>query len=159
MSSFQSKRITKTCRQINLSTPDKVFPLLCPVLEKEWIDGWEYEMIFSMSGVVEKGCVFQTLSHSNVKTTWYTTRHEPEQFIIEFVRVTPGEMIVRIYIRLSDNNNGTTVANIMYEYTPLSESGNSWIEKESDAVFNANMTYWENAINHYLQTGQKLLKS
>lgn len=158
MNSLQSKRIIKTRRQVNLATPDKVFPLLCPVLEKEWIDGWEYEMIYSVSGVAEKGCVFQTPSPGNVKTTWYTTRHEPEQFIVEFVRITPEEMTVRIYIRLTDNNNGTTTADITYEYTPLSETGNDWIEKESETVFNANMAYWEKAINHYLQTGTKLLK-
>lgn len=159
MQTFQAKRISKTYRQINSATPDKVFPLLCPVLEKEWIDGWEYEMIYSVSGVAEKGCVFQTPSPGNVKTTWYTTRYKPEQFIIEFVRITPGEMAVRIYIRLSDNKNGTTAADITYEYTPLSETGNTWIKKESGTVFNANMAYWEKAINHYLQTGQKLLKS
>lgn len=159
MKSFQSKRITKTYRQITLATPDKVFPLLCPVLEKEWIDGWEYEMIYSISGVAEKGCIFQTPSPGNVRTTWYTTRYEPEQFSIEFVRVTPGEMVVRIYIKLIDNHNGTTAADISYEYTSLSATGNRWIEDESGPAFIANMTYWENAINHYLQTGAKLLKS
>ncbi|MGI9537489.1 MAG: hypothetical protein ACR2PB_10480, partial [Desulfocapsaceae bacterium] len=45
--------------QLN-STPEKVFPLLCPVREYEWIPQWQCEMIYSRSGVAELGCVFST---------------------------------------------------------------------------------------------------
>jgi hypothetical protein len=73
--------------------------------------------------------------------------------------MTPAEMVVKISIRLTDNSNGTTAADILYEYTSLSEEASHWVTEELDAAFNSNMSYWEKAINHYLQTGTKLLKA
>ena len=42
------------------ATPDRVFPLLCPVREYEWIPGWECDVLHSVSGVAEEDCVFRT---------------------------------------------------------------------------------------------------
>lgn len=50
----------KSYRQTIDAPPETVFPLLCPVREAEWLDGWEYEMIYSMSGLIEKGAAFST---------------------------------------------------------------------------------------------------
>ena len=30
--------------------PEKIFPLLCPVREKEWIPGWHAETVYLASG-------------------------------------------------------------------------------------------------------------
>jgi hypothetical protein len=159
MNSITLLRRTKIFTQINNGKPSEVFPLLCPVREKDWIDGWEYSLIYSESGLAEKGCVFTTPSSENKITTWYVTEHDPQKFLVEFVRMTPGEMTVRISIQLSENNDGTTASAILYEYTALSEEANQWIEKELDSAFHNSMSYWEKAINHYLQTGEKLLRS
>jgi hypothetical protein len=156
---FRSVRVAKHFTQINTATPDRVFPLLCPVREKDWIDGWEYTMIYSRSGLAEQGCVFTTPGEDNKITTWYITEHKASEGIVEFVRVTPGEMLVKISIRLTANKNGTTSSAIMYEYSSLSEEANRFIENQLDGVFTGNMLYWEKAINHYLQTGEKLLKN
>jgi hypothetical protein len=132
---------------------------LCPVREADWIDGWQYDMIYSHSGLAEPGCVFTTPSPDNKTTTWYISEYDPKQFIIEFIRMTPAEMVVKISIRLTDNGNGTTTTDILYEYTSLSEEATRWIMEELDAAFRSNMSYWEKAIDHYLQTGTKLLKT
>ena len=42
----------------------RVFPLLCPVREPEWIPGWSCELIHTASRLAEKGCVFRTDSPS-----------------------------------------------------------------------------------------------
>ena len=55
-----AKRITRTYRQRINARPETVFPLLCPVKEVQWLDGWEYDMVFSRSSFVEEGCVFMT---------------------------------------------------------------------------------------------------
>jgi len=44
-------RATHTYRQHLLAAPSKVFPLLCPVRETEWADGWLPEVVISVSGV------------------------------------------------------------------------------------------------------------
>jgi hypothetical protein len=40
--------------------PEEVFPLLCPVREHEWLEGWQCEMIHTASGIAEKDCIFST---------------------------------------------------------------------------------------------------
>ena len=50
----------KSYRQTINASPEIVFPLLCPVREVEWLDGWEYKMIYCVSGLIEKGAVFST---------------------------------------------------------------------------------------------------
>jgi len=145
-------------RQQNEGTPDQVFPLLCPVREKDWIDGWEYEMIYSTSGLIEEGCVFTTPHHGSTVTTWYVTRHDIKQYFVEFVRFTPGETVVRIQIQLDELTGNKTAVNISYQYTGLNEQQNEFIENKMQDEFLQSMLYWEKAINYYLATGQKLMK-
>ena len=155
---FKGIKVTKTYSQINHAKPAKVFPLLCPVKEKNWIDGWEYKMIYSESGVVEKGCIFSTPHHGNEETIWYVTEHDVKNFKVEFLRVTPKQEVVKIKIILEENGDDTTTSNITYEYTGLSKERNHWIKNELDKSFNDSMAWWKNAINHYLKTGKKLMK-
>jgi len=39
-----------------------VFPLLCPVKEDDWIDGWAdvCTIVYTDSGIAEEACVFET---------------------------------------------------------------------------------------------------
>ena len=115
-------------------------------------------MIFSKSGLIEKGCVFSTPHHGNEETIWYVTEHDTVNYKLEFVRVTPNEETVKINIHLEDNGNGTTSSNITYQYTALNESKNSWIKEKLDSEFKENMIWWEKAINYYIIKGEKLMK-
>jgi hypothetical protein len=47
MTAFKSYRIAYEYTQTNPATPDKVFPLLCPVREADWLPGWQYRLIYS----------------------------------------------------------------------------------------------------------------
>ena len=156
---FNGTQASYTYVQRNNARPEVVFPLLCPVREKDWIDGWDYTMIFSTSGLAEKGCVFSTPHHGQQATVWYITEHDPENYRIEFVRHTPNEEVVKIAIFLSDNGDETTNATITYQYTALNEEKNRWIEENFEIEFQKNMIGWEKAINYYLETGEKLIHS
>lgn len=145
--------------QINTGTPEQVFPLLCPVREKDWLDGWEYEMIFSKSGVVEQDCVFSTPHHGELKTIWYVTHHNKNNHIVEFIRTTPDESVVKINIQLSAIDESKTKAHITYQYLGLNEVQNQHIENQLEKEFTAAMYWWQKAINHFLTTGTKLLKN
>jgi hypothetical protein len=52
---FNAKRVTKTHKQINIGSPEVVFPLLCPVREGDWLENWSHNTIFSKSGFAEEG--------------------------------------------------------------------------------------------------------
>jgi len=149
---------TVTYSQINQGGVKTVFPLLCPVREKEWLDGWDYRMIHSQSGLIEQGCVFNTPHHGALETTWYVSQYDPLNYCIEFIRITPEEMVVHITIQLECISEQQTKAIIIYQYTALNEEQNRWIETELQSSFVESMKWWEKAINHYLQTGMLLKK-
>ena len=41
MNITKPKRVTRTYTQQLVAEPSAVFPLLCPVREADWIDGWD----------------------------------------------------------------------------------------------------------------------
>lgn len=157
--SLKMKAIQKTFtyKQINDGTPTEVFPLLCPVREKDWLDSWEYNMIYSKSGLVEKDCVFSTHHHGEFETIWYVSQYDPSNFTIEFIRVTPNESVVKINISLSATGDNKTEATVSYQYTGLNEEQNNYIENGLEDQIRENMKWWEKSINHYLKSGEKLI--
>ena len=156
--SFNSVQKTLTFKQLNTAEPEKVFPLLCPVREKDWLDGWDYNMIYSKSGLIEKNCVFSTSFPDEMDTIWHVTQHNPEKFEVEFLRVTPKKNVVRINIKLTAVENDKTEADISYQYTGLSDDQNKFINTELESKFQESMRWWEKSINHYLETGKMLKK-
>jgi hypothetical protein len=148
------KTLKKT--QINTGNINHVFPLLCPVRERDWIDGWDCKMVHSESGLIEKDCVFTTAHHSDLETVWHVTQYDKENYAIEFLRITPNENTVRINIQLEKVDDFKTKAHISYLYTLLNEDESEFKMKQLEQSFSDSMVYWENAINYYLQTSEML---
>lgn len=158
MSEFQGKRVAHQYTQNNVAPPEKVFPLLCPVREADWVPGWQYRLIYSESSVAEYGCVFITPNEDGAETTWVVTDYDPESFRIAFVWVNPGLVVAQIRISLSRSTEAPdhTSALIRYTYTGLSAEGNREVERYDQAWFQQKMQSWEKAINHYLQTRRRI---
>jgi len=76
-----------------------LFPLLCPVREYEWIEGWTCRLLHTASGLVEPGCVFVT-DRADGPTTWVTVEHDPRARTVAFVRVTPERRAVHMRLRV-----------------------------------------------------------
>jgi len=170
MNSFQAVRVAHEYTQTNPASPEKVFPLLCPVREADWIPGWKYELIYSDSGVAELGCIFTTedppvesakystrenRSDSNAPTaTWICVDYDPAAFRIAYVWVKPEREVAELRIQLSRTAVGQTRTHIRFRYTGLTPEGNREVESYDRAWFEAKMHGWETAINHYLSTGK-----
>jgi hypothetical protein len=164
MTAFKSYRVTHEYTQTNAAPAERVFPLLCPVREADWVPGWQYRLIYSDSGVAELGCVFATPnpppsvsdSQAASETAWIVTEYDPSAFRIGFVWINPGQVVTDLCIQLTPAEKGTTRAHIRYRYTGLSPEGNREVERYDQKWFRAKMEGWESAINHYLRTGRKI---
>ena len=161
MSAFKSYRVTHEYTQTNAAPPEKVFPLLCPVRERDWAPGWQYRMIYSDSGLAELGCIFTTPNPPSSgcvfpKKTWIVTDYDPSAFRIGFVWISPGRVATEIRAELKSAGQGETEARIRYRYTGLSPEGNREVEGYDREWFVAMMEEWESAINHYLRTGRSI---
>jgi hypothetical protein len=151
---FQATRTSHEYTQTNLAPPERVFPLLCPVREADWVPGWQYRLIHSQSGVAEMGCVFSTPNEDGSETTWVVAEYDSADLRIAFVWVNPGLVAAHIQIRLERSGNDQTSAHIRYSYTGLSPDGNAEVARYDASWFLHKMQSWETAINHYLRSGK-----
>lgn len=87
--------------------PERIFPLLCPVREYEWIPDWSCEMVYSKSGTAERDAVFRTRMMPGRKALWYCVTYEPPR-LIEYVFAIGLGGIVRMSIRLDAAAAGST---------------------------------------------------
>jgi len=132
---FAARRIVRTARFEVDASPDTVFPLLCPVREREWIEGWKADLVYSESGLVEDGCIFRTESPLLGEAIYVTSRHEKEKGIVEFVVFFPGKCIQKLDIALSPRAGGGTSLRWRRTYTGLSREGNALLEGITEEVF------------------------
>ncbi len=158
MSAFET--VVRTFTQRIEAAPDLVFPLLCPVRESDWLDGWRCDLLRSSSGHAEEGCVFRTRPAGEPETVWIVTRHEPASGRVEFVRVTAGLLATRLLVEVKANGASASSVRVTYELTPTSEEGARKVAaSHSGEAFRASMEWWERSMNHYLATGTLLRRS
>ena len=151
------RRVTHSYRQHLNGTADRVFPLICPVRETEWFHGFEYDMVYSKSGVAEPDCVFTTSMPGEQDTVWTITRHDRDGGLVEFLRVTPASIVTRIEVRLAELSGGRCTADIRYIFTSLGPDGDVALAgRFSETGFMQMVKRWEDSLNHYLATGQTL---
>jgi len=146
--------ITRTYMQQLVAEPSKVFPLLCPVREADWIKGWDPLIVLSQSGAAEPDCVFLTES-SQGNAIWYITRHEPVNGFVEMIKITPGVTACKLTIRLRPVDGGSEAA-ITYTHTSLGPDGDEFVASYTEEHYRQFMRDWETRINHYLFTGNIL---
>jgi hypothetical protein len=163
MTAFRGNRVVHEFTQTNPAAPEKIFPLLCPVREADWLPGWKYRLIYSDSGVAELGCVFTTPNppgsaapdRASAETTWIVTDYDPAAFRIHYLWIDSGHIITELRIQLARSGGEGTRTHIHYRYTGLSPEGNSDLEHYDQKWFESKMQNWETTINHYLRTGKK----
>ena len=158
-SGFTARRTTRTYRQTINATPERVFPLLCPVREAEWLDGWQYAMIYAESGLIEEGAVFSTPHEGEADTVWIVTRHDPGKREIEFARFTPGSRTCVLRIAVSAKAEHSSFVDIFYTYTGTTPAGNAFLESLTEEAFVEAVVFWEKSVNYFLETGEKLIRA
>jgi hypothetical protein len=156
---FKAKRITTSYEQTIYADPVQVFELICPVREAEWLDGWDYRLIFSESGFAEEGCVFISRQPGENDTIWLITKRDIEKREIEFVRVTPESRIARLVVAVKQKETNVSRVQITYTFTALCQEGNRILAELTKEKFSETMKFWETSMNYYLQTGKKLKRT
>lgn len=147
-------RVVRTFTQQLVAGPSEVFPLLCPVREADWLEGWDPSVVFSQSGVAEPDCVFLT-GESRNKAIWYITRHEPDNGFVEMIKITPAVTACKLTIQLRPAEGGSE-AEITYAHTSLGRDGDTLIASFTAEHYAQFMQDWEARINHYLSHGSLL---
>lgn len=150
----QPNRVSHSYTQRLVGPPDRVFPLLCPVRESEWIDGWTPVQVFTQGGFAEVDCVFTT-DADPLDAIWYITRHEPARGFVEMIKITPLVTACKLTIQVREAAGGST-ADVTYTHTSLGPLGDAFIAGFTSEYYVQFMREWENRMNHYLTHGKAL---
>lgn len=150
-------RVTRTSTQQLVAEASKVFPLLCPVREADWLEGWDPLVVYSHSGLAEPEGVFITEAKPQ-NAIWYITRHEPERGFIEMFKITPSVTACKLTIRLRSTGSGSE-AIVTYSHTSLGPEGDAFVAAFTEDYYRDFMRDWETRINHYLSQGSALRDS
>jgi hypothetical protein len=144
------------------AAPEGVFPLLCPVREGEWLDGWSEhcEVIWTVSGLAETGCVFRTTEPDGPETIWIITEYDPDRGVVVFARVTEGLAASTLRILVEGAGQETSAVTIRYSVVPLSPAGAIYAAARYDETdLLASIAWWERSMNYYLRTGELLRRT
>lgn len=147
-------RVVRSYTQHLVATPAEVFPLLCPVREADWIEGWDPILVISGSGFAETDCVFVTGAKPH-DAIWYVTRHEPETGHVEMIKITPSVTACRLSIQLRATEDGSEAV-VTYSHTSLGPEGDSFVESFTEQHYLQFMKDWESRMNQYLTHGVAL---
>jgi hypothetical protein len=150
-------RVTHTYKQRLNGSMAKVFSLLCPVREAEWIDGWNPVLVLTQSGFAEQDCVFITDAKVH-DAIWFISRHDPARGFVEMIKVTPGVTACKLTIRVRPAKPGCE-AEITYSHTSLGPEGDVYLAGFTAEYYVQFMREWESRLNHYLKHGSALRNS
>jgi hypothetical protein len=135
--------------------PERVFPLLCPVREYDWIEDWSCAIVFAGTGMAELGGIFTTSLPEVGEEIWTISRYEPTR-AIEFVRVAANVRVMKMDFALAAEEPDRTAARFRQTFTALSGAGAAAIEKMTQAEWEPRAKRLETMANHYLTTGAML---
>jgi hypothetical protein len=156
MENFVAKRVARRYVHQVGAPPDSVFPLLCPVREYEWIEGWNCSMVYSESGVAENNCIFTTDFPDRGPGTWIVTRYDYEAFRVEYTIFHPDRFVERIDLVLSEGGENTTAVHWTRTFTGLSPEGNEFVEHYAGDHLDERMEWLGRSLDHFCRTGEML---
>jgi hypothetical protein len=156
--SFQPKRISRSAA-ITVDAPlDEAFALFGPIREKDWSEGWDPELIDPADELVQERMVFTTQSHFGQEEpddVWIVSAYSLGDSFIEYT-VFAHEHVHWIEVVCESIAGGAqTRAEITYTYLGLTDRGNSLNKQALEQIFERDLRDWEEAINHFLATGER----
>ena len=150
-----TQRMIKTYEMHVPASPERVFPLLCPVRERDWLPYWNCEIICSTSGVAEPECVFTTDIPGRGKMIWVVTRYELPQ-LIQYTVFKPESHTWNLSIRIIPEASEFCRLTWQHVFTGLTDSGNRYLRQYTDDHHRDHLRRIERHLIHFLRTGKML---
>jgi hypothetical protein len=130
--SFNGKRAVREYTHLVDAPPGEVFPLLCPVRERDWIPGWTAEVVYSESGVAELDGVFVAGRDGAMDSTFFVVRYEPPWAVDYLVHQRQG-FADRLALSLAAGGQGQTTLRWFRVFTGLTPEGNALVDAAAAA--------------------------
>jgi hypothetical protein len=139
-----------------------VFPLLCPVIEYKWINGWKCKLIHFPNGKVEKDCVFCEIMTApflmgNIagKTKWTVILFDPINNKIHF-RLDNKLSTSYLKIELNHNEIDKTECFMEFNYKPITKKGDRFINQGGETKIRFFISALGAMLKTYCESGEML---
>jgi hypothetical protein len=146
---FEAKHISRSHSIVLDIPPDKAFSLFTPIGEKLWINGWNPEFLYPVSGETMENMVFTT-DHNHERTYWSVVRFDPVQHVVTYARVTPTSRFGLVEVVCEVIEGERTHVTITYTFTALTEEGNDYIDEFTEESYREMIDSWQTEISAYL---------
>ncbi len=163
MITTNAKRLNRTKQETIKAPAGDIFPLACPVAERDWITGWEFDMVFSESGTNENNCLFtetMTGNHflgpdNDAPTWWYTMKWDTVNREVHFL-LTRDEFFARLDIHMEDDGRENTIVN--WDLNVTERISHEALGYDETTVEKMDLMLWflAGSLKHYCETGTKL---
>ena len=130
------------------ATPERCFELFSPLGEKQWVPGWDPELLYPPGATWERGLIFRTQEELG-EAVWVVTALDRQRHEVEYHRVEPGRYVARVRVGCEARGQQTQVR-VAYAFVGLSEAGNHEIAGMSAAAYEAKMKRWQTWIDGHL---------
>jgi len=143
------ERFSFTCRKTFKTSPEVLFPLLCPTTEFDWLPGFECELLHSKSGYAEYNAIFST-NVFGPEEIWVCTRYEANK-AVDYSSVCK-ESCGKLDITLVDNYDGTVTGTWVVTKSALCPDIH-WTKTEIEEG-RARLAQIIDWLDHYVVTGE-----
>ena len=140
----------------------KVFPLLCPVIEYKWINGWKCKLIHFPNGKIEKDCKFQEImtapflmGNISGKTKWTVILFDPINNKVHFK--LDNEVSTSFFkIELTPNGLDKTECLMEFNYKPITKNGDRFINHGGESKIRFFISALGAMLKYYCESGEML---
>ena len=124
----------------------QVFELFSPLGEKQWVPGWNPELLHPPGASWARGLIFRTQEEQG-EAVWVVTALEREAHEVEYYRVESGRYVARVNVGCRAGADGRTQVTTTYSFVGLSPEGNAEIGFMTDEQYAEKMKRWEQWIS------------
>jgi len=128
--------------------PDEALELFTAEGEIGWAPGWQPQYVSPSDGSPVVGGVWLT-GHGAEQTIWRVQKFDRATHEAEYLRITPGNRVVTVQVRLAPDGEGT-LATVSYRALAISAEGQAWVDAFTAEHYAAMMREWQDLIAAHL---------
>lgn len=121
--------------------PDAALEYFTAEGEKAWAPGWDPRYISPADGEPVVGGIWLT-REGDTDTIWRVQRFDRATREAEYLRITPGNRVVVVAVRVEDDGAGGSEVEMTYRAIPLSEAGRAWCAEFTPEAYAQRMQEW-----------------
>ena len=135
---FEAKRVKSFTRVKVKASLNESFHMPGGPEEIPWIPGWNFDTLYSESGMteynyvaLENGVARYMFFDPNMICYWYVSLYDEKNHVFNVNMVISGEAVGRLEFVFEETDEGDTIWNIASTWTALTKKGNKLMERKS----------------------------